>query len=371
MDTSRGKLLVLRIGLIAAVIALFVGGIWKYRLRSSAGDDLSPSQVTGLYVNPERLNFGEVWQDDRFAWVLPIENHSPSDVTIERFYNSCVCTEINPSSLVIPAGQSRDIRLTIDLLTEKAYDRPPEAVRDFAVAVQAVVKGADGKKTDQGWEVRGRVKTAIQFEQPVVDFGTHSELAQPLPPRRIAVRCFTRLDSLAVSGSLHNFPVRVTRRSEGPLEFDLEIVPKAGLPVEEYKFDLSVVPILPGKKRLAAKKLHVVAWVVPDLQASPPEVALGAVPVGESAEATITLSSLTGCVFTVEGWHCTSDQVTVERKVADTGDPAFQVKWARVSAPGQQRAEIVFRATVGGKDGNPVKVPVTCLGIAGENVGGP
>ena len=369
MVSQRGKMLVLRIGLVIATAALVLGGVRKYRSRPSPQDPDSRAQTTGLYVNPESLNFGEVWEDNRFAWVLPIENRSPTEVTIDRFYNSCVCTEILPPSLVIPAGERKNIPLTIDLMTEKAYDCPPQAIRDFTVGIAAVVKRADGKEVNQTWEIRGRVKTAIQFEEPAIDFGMHSVRSQPLRPKRITVRTFTPLDTLAVSGRLHYFPVRATRQEQDSSRFDLEIVPLPDLPAERYKFDISVVPILPGGRRLAAKNLPVFAWLVSDIQASPPEVVFGAVPVGEAAETTITLHSLTERAFTVDEWNCTCSHVTIEPELANTGDTAFRVKWSRVNAPGQQQAEAVFRIRTSGEEDQTVKVPVKCFGIQEINRG--
>jgi hypothetical protein len=215
MGSQRAKLLVMRIGLVVATVALILGGVRKYRSQTSSGEDDPPAHSTGLYVNPERLTIGEVWEDDHFAWVLPIENRSRWSIPIKRFYNSCVCTEIDPPALVIPAGQSRDVRLTIDLMTEHGEDRRDAAVRDFAVTVGAVVRQPDGREVNQDWEIRGRVKRTIQFEPAAIDFGMHSERAQPLPSRRIQVRCLTPLDSLAVSGSLHHFPdaLRTARKT--------------------------------------------------------------------------------------------------------------------------------------------------------------
>src|SRR5579875_2073300 len=96
---------VLRIGLILAMIALIVGGVRTYRKPRTSPEVRDLSEITGLYVDPKQLSFGEAWEDDHFTWTVQIENRKGSDVTIERFYNSCVCTEISPQSLVIPAGQ--------------------------------------------------------------------------------------------------------------------------------------------------------------------------------------------------------------------------------------------------------------------------
>jgi hypothetical protein len=364
MDFAAGKRTILRIALLAATVGLAVAGTWRYRSdlssRSAGGQ-----QATGLYVDPHVLDVGEVWEDSHLSRVLRIENRSGKDVSIERFYHSCDCTEIEPGSLVVPAGESREIRLTIDLMRQRIGGAANgEGVQEFATTIAAVVPGSGNEKASEEWLVRGRVKMAVQFEQPVVDFGTHSEREQPLPAKRTPVKTFTDLEALSVHGNPAGFPVRVTRRRDDPSRFDLEIVPKADLPVGEHRFDLLVEPIREGGKPLPAKKLPVKAWLAPDLQASPPEIVLGAVPIGESREATFTIGSLTGQAFAVEGWSCRSDRVAVQAEAAPTGIPTYRVKWLRVSAVGEQRADIQFRTTVGGKAGRAVTVPVTCWGIA-------
>jgi hypothetical protein len=364
MDLAAGKRTILRVALVVATVCLVIAGAWRYRPGLSS-PGVGESQATGLYVDPHGLNIGEVWEDSRVSWVLRIENRSDKEVPIERFYKSCDCTEIEPSSVVVPAGQSRDVKLTIDLMRERTGGTAVgPGVKDFATRIAAVA-GAGSEGMSEEWVIRGRVKTAVQFEQSAIDFGTHSEREQPLPAKRILVQTFTDVDSLAARGNPTGFPVRVSRRRDDPSRFDLEISAVASLPVGEYRFDLAVEPVQAGGKRLPAKNLPVTAWLVPDLQATPPEIVLGAVPIGESREATFTLLSLTGQVFTVDGWSCPGDQVTVESEGGSAGNPAFRVKWKRVSTPGRQHADVLFRTTTGGKEGRPLTVPVTCWGITG------
>jgi hypothetical protein len=357
MNVAAGKRTILRIALVVATVGLAIAGTWRYRSdRSSRGGE--DPQAIGLHVDPECLDFGEAWEDSHFSWVLPIENRSSSDIAIERFYNSCVCTEITPSSLLVPPGQTRDVLLTINLRD----DRKLEAKYDFEVGVAAIVAG-DGGQASQEWVVRGRVRRAVEFDPLVVDFGRHSEREQPLPPKRVRVKDLAGVESLAVNGSPDGFTVQVNRPAEDPSRFDIEIVPKAALPVGRCTFDLSIAPVQAGGKRLPARKLPVCGWVVPDLEASPSEVLLGAVAVGESAEATIAIRSLTGQAFTVEGWRCSSDRVSVVREGMGAGGPMFRVRWVCVKSAGQQQEEALFRIAAGGKAETVVAVPVKCIGV--------
>ena len=67
----------------------------------------SSEEVSALEPSPEHLNFGEVWEDTQFKMVLPITNHRNQDIEIKRFHKSCNCSQIEPPSLTIPAGQTR------------------------------------------------------------------------------------------------------------------------------------------------------------------------------------------------------------------------------------------------------------------------
>lgn len=81
----------------------------------------SPGQF-GLVIATKYLNFGEVWEDERFPWTLPIENRSSKEVRLE-LRSSCNCLATVPSSLTIPAGEQRDIVLTMDL-RERPGEKP-------------------------------------------------------------------------------------------------------------------------------------------------------------------------------------------------------------------------------------------------------
>lgn len=68
-----------------------------------------------LNVPQDRLNFGETNEQPTFRWIVPITNTESTDVTIEQFHQSCSCTRIVPETLRIPAKQTREVEVTLDL----------------------------------------------------------------------------------------------------------------------------------------------------------------------------------------------------------------------------------------------------------------
>src|ERR1022692_2800795 len=92
----------------------------------------SPNDA-GLAVAPASLDFGLAWEDSSFHWPLPVENRTGEDVEITQFVPSCSCTSVQPDSLLIPAGQTRETTLTLDLTEEKLGSH--DLTRDFEVRI--------------------------------------------------------------------------------------------------------------------------------------------------------------------------------------------------------------------------------------------
>jgi hypothetical protein len=338
--------------------------VWA-KLRARPDANGNNAGESGLHVEPERLSFGERWEDAQFPWTLPIENRTDKDIEISGFSSSCTCTAIQPQALVIPARQTREIRLTLDLTAKKQEDAE-KGVWDFEVAIQPQVAALAGKRPPE-WRLKGRVKAAIRLPYRLLELGRYSEYAQPIPPRTVPIVSSVPLDDLHVSGELPSFPVKVRRGVADPASFELDIEPKPGLPIGTYSFDLTLVPEPRGGGTLPEKRLRVRAEVVSDIQPSASQLLLGAAAVGETVEDVVSLSSLTGAGFEVRDWRCSDTALTVERmKGSDPGSPTFRVR-QRVGGPGPHQEVITFVVvpTSGARPAGAIEVvlPVCYHGI--------
>src|SRR5712691_6122205 len=117
---SKRSLWLSRAVLTLSIVAFFVLGIgaYQYTIRSSTAKAIAkPAEQSPLKVAAERLNFGITWEQPEFKWTVPIRNNSDREIEIENFVKSCNCASIEPRSLVIPAGETRDVQLTFDLRT--------------------------------------------------------------------------------------------------------------------------------------------------------------------------------------------------------------------------------------------------------------
>ncbi len=115
-----------------------------------------------LTVPGESLNFGTVWESDRFGWTLPVHNPSDAQVEITGFSKSCTCVSIQPERCVLAAGETRNVELMIDLSPLK-LDASESEIRNFELEIAPIVSASVRTSPTLPWRVRGSVKHRIIF----------------------------------------------------------------------------------------------------------------------------------------------------------------------------------------------------------------
>lgn len=67
-----------------------------------------------LAIDPQHLDFGEVWLRPRLVWTVPVQNRSDQPVTVGSVTVSC-CDAVEPGSFVVPPHESVLVRMSINL----------------------------------------------------------------------------------------------------------------------------------------------------------------------------------------------------------------------------------------------------------------
>jgi hypothetical protein len=122
----------------------------------------------GLRIDPEYLDFGEVWAEEQFKWRIPIENTSDREVGIAEFTASCQCSLIEPPSLTISPHSTAEVVATIDL-TKGRDSEPYESTREFEIAIHPIVAVATSRPP--GFILRGKAKDAFSPSPRQVELG--------------------------------------------------------------------------------------------------------------------------------------------------------------------------------------------------------
>jgi len=99
----------------ALCFTAILGGVLGYAFRRPAAVAPKNEETVRLSIPPEALNVGDVWEDERFAWTVLIENQEPVPVEMTSFSHTCNCLSIKPESLVLKPGERRELYMEIDL----------------------------------------------------------------------------------------------------------------------------------------------------------------------------------------------------------------------------------------------------------------
>ena len=211
--------------------------------------------------------------------------------------------------------------------------------------------------------IRGRVRTAIQFERPFVDLGRHSEREQPLVPQRVAVQCIVPLDGLDAKSDSSDVSVDVQRPVGDPSCFVLVVTPRARLKRGKIRCNVTATARKSEGQLLPPKVLPVGGEIVSDIQAVPETILFGARSVGEVGVDTVTLSSLTGQRFQVVGTVVEGNGISVEpANAAGAESPVFQVK--QVMGPQRNTGLVAFKVRTTDGQESEVKVATSGHGVA-------
>jgi hypothetical protein len=320
-------------------------GAYFFGYPGGADPDKAPEQVEleSLVVQAKDLNFGEVWEDSQFKWILHVNNPTAKDVQIDRFFSSCSCLNGVPKSLLIPAGQCRDVELTVDL-TEKPSEKPLGERWAFQFSILPTLKTGEGKMVrGTEWVVSGHLRKVVRCDKLAVQFGKHSDRSQPIPPQHINISTVAPVIALEAACSSPDFELVVQKCAATQPMFRIEIKPTAILPTGIFRHNVDVTVTLAGQKKVKARKIILQGEVAADVQALPPQVNLGAEELGTVSRESVTLYSLTNSPFKIVDYQVEGNGLGLVSSSGDDGDtkPTVQVQ-QRIVTPGEQTGTVVF-----------------------------
>jgi hypothetical protein len=316
--------------------------------------------MNGLEPASDHLDFGEVWEDTQFSMVLPITNHRGQDIEIKQFIKSCNCSRVEPPSLTIPARQTREIRLILDLTAKKPEEFAADS-RDFEVNISPEIPD---ERRSTWWTIRGRVRSVLQSNLPRIDFWKVSELSQSSHVKKATLKARNRIQNLAVTCSCPNVEVQVEKPSTtNANQFDVLVALKKPKKRGAIRCSIMIVPELSDGSQLPPRQLEVLGDIVSDIEASPSNIFFAGCPVGTSKSQTVSLRSLTDQPFEVKGTRCEGDGLSVEHQGrASKGGLALGVV-QKIEWRGEQNGKVFFRIARPGGSEEEVVVHVSYSGL--------
>ncbi|MBI1900438.1 MAG: hypothetical protein HYS13_04890, partial [Planctomycetia bacterium] len=271
-------LAVVGIGAVVALVSLNMG--------APAGDKR-------LWIPPERLDFGEVWQEKRFEWILPIENRANREITIAELISNCGCAviELEPRPLTIPAGGKANLRAILDLTPPDGPKVGASRRIEFEFGVKLRNEGP------QTFSLRGVVRTPVALDPMKVDFGETLVVGTEHSSRRVVVHELWPLGSVACEAD-SNCGIAELSASEGGKRI-LTFQPRPDLGAGEHPSVVRLICRTPEGDALPPVEIPVKLTILPELRAMPAKLYLGHCSPGGELEGEVVLQSARARAFSV------------------------------------------------------------------------
>ncbi|MGH7136849.1 MAG: hypothetical protein ACREHD_14005, partial [Pirellulales bacterium] len=276
---------------------------------------------TGLMVSVGSVDIGDVWDRDGLSHTVTLLNDTREPIGIERLKASCRCTSVEPDRLVVPAHQSREVHLLLNLAGSRigrARATSPASPLPLSVELVAFCKG---RAEPARFRISGRVHTALDVKPRVIHFNAEQLLDGSSTSQDVEVACAPGVTGFSATCDPQLAIVTASCVSESPCGGSRHVVtvtPSRDLPMGPFDFDVRFRVHARSDAFLVAP-LHVSGVVVDDIEILPSRVAFGAARLGACLSDRIVVASRGHKPFRVDA---TSEGIAV-RGVTLTSDSAF------------------------------------------------
>ncbi len=319
--------------------------------------------VEGLMVPLNSLDIGEVWEEQKFVWNLPVRNLTSNAIEIREFSTSCSCTAIEPSRLAIPPGEAATIKLTIDL-THRPYAEEGAARRPFNLSVHPIITRT--RRNLPGWEIHGTIKSRVTLDAKSVHFGDQPIHGQPAVTRKVLATVHVPCRELEVTVNPLIATATVHRSEDDPARFEITVAATPSLNPGIFQTDAKINIVESNGKHTLAFSLPIFGTMRSEVRLLPERILLEPRAIGETADAIVTLHAPADANTVIDHIETDDPGLQAEATVIP-GIPArhaFRVR-QRVLKEGEQ--SVTARFVLRGSNGKLITLPVEIC-YRGESV---
>lgn len=316
---------------------------------------VSPEPQSTLFIDPKELDFGEVWETERFELPVTLENRGAVVETF-KLSGSCSCLSVEPSACRLAPGEK--VRILIRLnLTAQSNDPGREKTQAFDTTVVAI---SGDQAVSSRWVIRGTIRSVLGGLPKQLDCGPISDLASMAEPAVLEINTATPLRSLTAVVE-PPWASAAVQPIEGDNRLRVTIHPKLPVAVGDLQATVRLVPTGLQGEMLPPRDIKLVIRGLTDVQPDPQRVLLGTLAKGESATAEVAFRSLTGKAFEVEPISPTLSGIMVERR-GGVDSHSFGITVRGVD--GSQVVPVEFRVRQPNRAEYTVRVEIAYHGVA-------
>jgi hypothetical protein len=246
----------------------------------------TPDDSTGGLVVPTRaLDFGERLDGRPFSWELPVTNTADQPVEIAGIDTSCNCADVQPREFTLGPGETRALRLDINL-HRPVSEGPDQTAHE--IRIRATVRGHE--EDLHSWVVRGVSRRLLDITPRVFNF--NDELREGRPPMTFTIRARPRIpisDLTATGPAGWSLGIRHDGK-----DYHLDIRPPDATPAGELNESVKLTPYSLEGQELPAIDIPIRGEVVGDVEAVPKVCRMGARALGAVFQGSLTIRSRDG-----------------------------------------------------------------------------
>lgn len=348
--------------LLAIVIlgVSFGAAYWTGLAARNAKQPPPMEVIEGLAVAAADLDLGEVWEEKGIAWRLPIHNVNPSRIEIQDLLQTCGCTEIQPRRVSIAAGETASIDLTLDL-THRTYSEWEQARRPFEVMISPVLNPKSRPRL--GWKLHGTIVSRVTLDKLAIDFGERPIHGGTPITQTVLATVHVPCERLETVVKPEVAAVTVIPQKDDKTKFEINLTVNPDLLPGKFQADVQIFTLSPNGDKALGVTLPISGIMQPEVRLLPAQLLLEAKPVGEVAEAVITLQASMDARITVDHIEIDSPDLHVEPMTVE-GIPAgraFRVR-QKLTKEGEQVSEVRFVIRKPDKKLIMLPVQVCCRG---------
>ncbi len=283
----------------------------------------SRTQVPNIVVSPADLDFGVVWENERFVWTIEVENREPETIEIDGVTTTCNCSSSDSNRITIPAGRSERISLVLNLLSS-CNSAQPEALSTFQTMIRPRVH-FNGETKELEWKLIGKVRRAMAVASKRIDFGSIDGSYRAIS-RNVPVLLLGDTASVSVMSSNPSIIAKYQSNRTGHASIDVTV--ESGLPTGHHSAILTLSPILNGSTSKLVRRLPVEIDVLPEIQFDSHTATIGAGEIGEKLTGLLTVRSVSRKPFTILKWNTDSPEcvVTINHALSSNNNYTFHVE---------------------------------------------
>lgn len=268
----------------ASLAAYHLGSLAAVGLKQQEQRAALPA-VNGLYIEPQTLDMGEVWETPRHTFRLTIRNVGRSARTISRFQTTCGCLVLDPLGQTIAPGDKAEFTCNLDLMRRLSYQ---SGIAQWPVSVRLDPVFEGNPAPTHGWEVKGIVRGRVSIDNPRLAFEDSCSHEGPRVWRKIRIKPNVPLESLQASVDPKFAEARV-ERSANPEDYFLFVSPNPTLPIGRFRFEVELQVVMLDGAVHPCPSIEVTGEMQPSSRVIPRMVLLGEHTVPSEAEADVTL----------------------------------------------------------------------------------